>query len=205
MFEWISRQGIFLIYLFLFFNAVFESIFPPYPSDAFVLVFSFLAGRGLYDPYLVYSLTVVGSIIGFMFIYHIGKKYGDDLLMVISRSFLRRVFPLRLVARARRKFRKRGDIVLLLNRFLPGMRAPIGFAAGMSGVNRGKFFIFSAISMLVWNAFLIFVGFYVGASWDEASLFLRNYMVVAGLILAAILIVLIVVYYRRRLRDRKDI
>lgn len=203
MFEWISRQGIFLVYVFLLFNAIFESIFPPYPSDAFVLVFSFLAGRGHYDPYLVYSLTVIGSIIGFMFIYHVGKKYGDDLLAIISRSFLRRIFPLRLIARARRKFRERGDIILLLNRFLPGMRAPIGFAAGMSGVSRGKVFAFSAMSMLVWNAFLIMAGFYVGASWDEASLFLRNYMVAAGLILAAIVIVLIVVYYKRLSRYLK--
>jgi membrane protein DedA with SNARE-associated domain len=205
MFEWISRQGLFYIYLFLFLNAMFESIFPPYPSDAFVLVFSFLAGRGYYDAYLVYSLTVVGSIVGIMLIYHIGMRYGDGLLLFISRSFLRRIFPVRLVDRARKKFRERGDLILLLNRFIPGMRAPIGFAAGMSGVKRSKFFIYIAISVIVWNAFLITVGFYVGASWDEASLFLRNYTVIAALILVVVLIVLTLVYYKKHSRYRKGL
>jgi membrane protein DedA with SNARE-associated domain len=203
MFEWISRQGIFLVYLFLFFNATFESVFPPYPSDAFVLVFAFLAGRGYYNPYLVYSLTVVGSIVGFVLIYHVGEKHGDNLLAIISQSFLRRFFPVRLVARARSKFREKGAVILLLNRFLPGMRAPIGFAAGMSGIDRGKFVVYSAVSVLAWNAFLILAGFYVGASWDEASLFLRNYMVIAVLILVVIAIVLIVMYYRRLSRHRE--
>ncbi len=205
MLEWISRQGLFLIYLFLFLNAMFESIFPPYPSDAFVLVFSFLAGRGYYDPYLVYALTVVGSIVGIMLIYHIGMKYGDGLLLLISRGFLRRVFPVRLVDRARKKFREKGDLILLLNRFIPGMRAPISFAAGMSGIRRNKFFVYSGISVLVWNAFLITVGFYVGASWDEASRFLRNYMVIAVLILAVILVALAVVYYKKHSRYRKGL
>ena len=203
MFEWIIRQGLFLIYVFLFFNAMFESVFPPYPSDAFILVFSFLAGRGYYDPYLLYALTVVGSITGIMLIYQIGMKYGDGLLAFISRSFLRRLFPVRLVDRARKKFRERGDLILILNRFLPGMRAPISFAAGMSGVGRGKFLAYSAISVLVWNAFLITAGFYVGASWDEASLFLRNYMVIAALVLVIIFIILAILYYRKHSRYRK--
>lgn len=205
MLEWISRQGLLLIYVFLFFNAMFESVFPPYPSDAFVLVFSFLAGRGYYNPYLLYTLTVLGSITGIMLIYLIGKKHGDGLLALISRSFLRRVFPVRLVERARKRFRERGDLILILNRFLPGMRAPISFAAGMSGVERGKFLIYSAISVLVWNAFLITAGFYVGASWDEASLFLRNYMVIAALIVAAVVVILAVIYYKKRSRYRKGL
>ena len=205
MFEWISRQGLLLVYVFLFFNAMFESVFPPYPSDAFVLVFSFLAGRGYYNPYLLYALTVLGSITGIMLLYVIGKKHGDGLLAFISRSFLRRIFPVRLVERARKRFRERGDLILILSRFLPGMRAPISFAAGMSGIERVKFLIYSAISVLVWNAFLITAGFYVGASWDEASLFLRNYMVIAALILAAVVVFLAVIYYRKRSRYRKGL
>lgn len=205
MFEWISRQGLLLVYVFLFFNAMFESIFPPYPSDAFVLVFSFLAGRGYYNPYLLYALTVLGSITGIMLLYVIGKKHGDGLLAIISRSFLRRIFPVRLVERARKRFRERGDLVLILNRFLPGMRAPICFAAGMSGIERVKFLIYSAISVLVWNAFLITAGFYVGASWDEASLFLRNYMVIAASVLAGVIVIVAVIYYRKRSRHRKGL
>ncbi|UCF70631.1 MAG: DedA family protein [candidate division WOR-3 bacterium] len=198
MFDWISRQSIIVIYSFLFVNAMFESLCPPYPSDAFVLVFSFLAGRGYCNPYLVYVLTVAGSLAGIMLVYHIGKSHGNRLLAILSHSFLGRLLPVRLIERAKRKFHQRGDIIVLLNRFLPGMRAPIVFAAGIVGIKQHKVFYYSLISALLWNAFLIVAGFYVGATWDQASKFLRNYTVVAALSLIAILLVLTVVYFRRR-------
>lgn len=198
MFEWISKQSTVLIYLFLFANGLIESVFPPYPSDAFVLVFSFLAGRGLYDPYALYFLTCAGSISGIMLIYYLGRSHGDGLLQLFSQSFLGRVFPVRMIERAKTKFSERGDLIVLLNRFLPGMRAPICFAAGMVGIKMVKVFSYSLISVLVWNLFLILVGFYVGVTWDDASRFLRNYTIVAGLIIIGILVVLTIVFFVKR-------
>ena len=198
MLEWISKQGLLLVYLFLFLNSLFESLFPPYPSDAFVLVLSFLAGRGHYDPYMVYILTVAGSITGIMLIYQIGRKYGDRLLEFLARSFLGRIFPVRMIESAKKKFSERGDLIVILNRFLPGMRAPICFAAGIVGIKKSKMFCFSLVSVIVWNAFLVTAGFYVGATWDEASRFLRNYTVIASLILVGILLILTVIYFRKR-------
>jgi membrane protein DedA with SNARE-associated domain len=198
MFEWISARGLVLVYVFLFFNSVFESVFPPYPSDAFVLVFAFLAGQGHYDPYILYGLTTAGSISGIMIIYYVGRKYGDAVLEFFSRSFLGRLFPVRMIEKSKKKFNQRGDLIVLLNRFLPGMRAPICFVAGIVGIKVPKVFLYSLISVLIWNAFLVTVGFYVGATWDEASRFLRNYTIIAGLILIAILILLTIFYFKKR-------
>ncbi len=198
MFDWISRQNEIVIYAFLFLSAAFETVFPPYPSDAFVLVFSFLAGRGLYSPYLLYALTTVGSLTGIMFVHWAARKHGDGLMRFLSGSWLGRLFPLPAVDRLQKKFRERGDAILLLNRFLPGMRAPIIFVAGIVGIGPRRVFCFSLISVLVWNAFLITAGFYVGATWDEASRFLRNYTVVAVAILIVILSILTAVYFRKR-------
>lgn len=198
MFEWLSLRGLLLVYVFLYFNAMFESLFPPYPSDAFVLVFAFLAGQGHYNPYFIYALTACGSVSGIMVIYYIGRKYGDAVLRFFSRSILGRIFPVRMIERAKRKFSQRGDLIVFLNRFLPGMRAPICFAAGIVGIKAFKVFLYSALSVLIWNAFLVIVGFYVGATWDEASRFLRNYTIVAGCILVVILAVLTLLYFRKR-------
>lgn len=198
MFEWISRQSLVVVSAFLFLSAVFESVCPPYPSDAFVLVFAFLAGRGHYNPYWVLGLTVGGSIAGIMFIYDIGRWRGDALLGFLARSFLGRIFPVALIERAKVRFRARGDLILVLNRFLPGMRAPICFAAGMVGIARRKVFIYSLISVIAWNAFLITAGFYVGATWDAASAFLRDYTIGASLFLIVVLVLLTVIYFRKR-------
>lgn len=198
MLEWITSQVLILVYLFLFFNALFESVFPPYPSDAFVLVFAFLAGQGYYDPYVIFGLTTAGSISGIMIIYAVGRRYGGVLLEFFARSFLGRMFPVRLIEHAKKKFSKRGELIVFLNRFLPGMRAPICFAAGMVGIVPLKVFLYSLISVLIWNVFLITVGFYVGATWDQASRFLRNYTIFASTVLIAILLLLTIIYFRKR-------
>ncbi len=202
MFEWLSTREPVIVYLFLFFNSFFESLFPPYPSDAFVLVFAFIAGQGHFNPYLVYVFTVVGSIGGIMILYHLGKSKGNELIQLSSRSFLGKIFPIRLIEKARQKFIQKGDIIVLLNRFLPGMRAPICFAAGIVKIDSKKVFVYSLISVLAWNLFLVMVGFYVGSTWHEASQFLRNYNIIITLILLAILVIFTMLYFKKRKRQR---
>jgi len=200
MFEWLAGRAPILVYLFLVFNSCFESLFPPYPSDAFVLVFAFLAGQGYFNPYLLYLSAVLGALAGIMILYHVGKTRGDALIGFLTKTFLGRIFPLKMIEKAKTSFVKRGDLIVLLNRFLPGMRAPLCFAAGIVKINEKRFFWYSLISVLVWNFFLIMVGFYVGSTWHEAADFLKNYNMIVGLILIAFLAIFTIVYFRKRKR-----
>ncbi len=200
MFEWLTGRAPILVYLFLVFNSCFESLFPPYPSDAFVLVFAFLAGQGYFNPYLLYLSAVLGALAGIMILYHVGKTKGDALIGFLTKTFLGRIFPLKMIEKAKTSFIKRGDLIVLLNRFLPGMRAPLCFAAGIVKIDKKRFFWYSLISVLVWNFFLIMVGFYVGSTWHEAADFLKNYNIIVGLILIAFLVIFTIVYFRKRKR-----
>ena len=198
MFEWLSGRAPIIIYIFLLLNSCFESLFPPYPSDAFVLVFSFLAGQGYFNVYIMYPIIVVGALTGIMILYHIGEKRGDDLIELMARSFLGRIFPVKMIERAKAAFAKRGDLIVLLNRFLPGMRAPLCFAAGIVKIDKKKFFWYSLISVLLWNLFLVIIGFYVGSTWSEAANFLKQYNIIAALVLIILIIIFAVVYFRKR-------
>ncbi len=198
MFEWFSGRAPILVYLFLLFNCCFESLFPPYPSDVFVLVFSFLAGQGHFNIYIMYPFIVIGALTGMMILYYIGEKKGDALLGLMGRSFLDRLFPVRLIEKAKRSFTKRGDLIVLLNRFLPGMRAPLCFAAGIVRINKKKFFWYSLISVLLWNLFLVIIGFYVGSTWGEAANFLKQYNIIVAVVLIVVLVIFTVIYFRKR-------
>jgi membrane protein DedA with SNARE-associated domain len=198
MFEWLSGRAPILVYLFLLFNSCFESLFPPYPSDAFVLVFSFLAGQGHFNVYLMYLFIVVGALTGIMILYHIGEKKGDALLDLMTRSFLGRLFPVKMIERAKTSFLKRGDLIVLFNRFLPGMRAPLCFAAGIVRIDKKKFFWYSLISVLLWNLFLVIIGFYAGSTWAEAANFLKQYNIIVAVILIVLLVIFTVIYFRKR-------
>jgi len=198
MFEWLSTRDPIFIYIFLFFNAFFESIFPPYPSDAFVLVFSFIAGRGSFNPIFVYIFTVLGNICGIMIIYYIGREYGKCLIQTLSRTFFGRLLPIKMIEESKQKFARYGDLIILLNRFFPGMRAPICFTAGIVGIRNIKVFVYALISILIWNLFLVSVGFYIGTTWVEASKFLRNYNIIVTIIMLVCLTVLILVYFLKK-------
>lgn len=200
MLEWLSVQSPIIIYVFLIFNAMVESIFPPYPSDVFVAVIAFSAGQGLFNPYLVYGAACVGSISGIMIVYAVAKYRGDVVIRFVARSFLKKVIPFTMIERARKKFAAHGDIVMLLNRFLPGMRAPLCFAAGIARVETKKMFFYSFVSVLAWNFFLVMISYHIGSSWDQASTFLRNYNILAALVIVIVVIILSFVYYKKRKR-----
>ncbi len=200
MFEWLSTREATLVYAFLIFNSFFESLFPPYPSDAFVLVFAFIAGQGNYNVYFVYLLTVIGSITGIMVLYYVGREKGESVIQLFSQSFLGRIFPVKLIEKAKEKFSVRGDTVMFLNRFLPGMRAPICFAAGVVKFDMKKVFLYCLASVILWNLFLVIAGFYVGSTWHDASQFLRNYNAIITAILIILLIFYTIIFFRKRKR-----
>ncbi len=198
VFSWITGRDPFIVYLFLVCNACVESLFPPYPSDAVVLIFAYLAGRGSFNPVAVYAGTVIGSISGIMILYWLGKKKGERLVHIMTTSWMGRFFPLKMIERAQRAFSRRGTVVVFLNRFLPGMRAPICFAAGMVDVKSTVFFWLSLLSVMLWNLFLVSAGFYVGSSWQEAARFLQQYNLIVTAALIPLAVFLIIMYVRKR-------
>jgi len=198
MLEWLSVQPPLLIYLFLFINGILESGFPPYPSDIIVVVIAFSAGQGNFDPYAVYLTATIGSITGIMIVYAIARCKGNAVIEILAHSRVKKLIPLKMIERAKKKFARHDDIIIILNRFLPGMRAAINVAAGISHVKPRKMFVYSSVSVLFWNLFLVVIGFSVGSSWHEAASFLRNYNIVVTLVLIILLVVFSFVYFRKR-------
>ncbi|KPK73163.1 hypothetical protein AMJ87_02540 [candidate division WOR_3 bacterium SM23_60] len=198
MLEWLSTQNPIVVYVFLIFNAIVESIFPPYPSDAFVAVIAFSAGQGYFNPYVVYVMTCAGSVAGMMILYAVAKCRGDVIIRLVSRSFLKKLIPLAMIERAKKKFATRGDIIMIMNRFLPGMRAALCFAAGIAGVRIRKMFFYSLVSVCAWNLFLILISYHIGSSWEEASTFLRSYNTIVIVVLMVLLGIASFAYFKRR-------
>ncbi|HEX7321294.1 MAG TPA: DedA family protein [bacterium] len=198
MLEWLTGQGKIVAYLLLLACALLESLVPPFPSDIFVLLFAFLAGQGRFDVILIYLAAVTGSICGIMVLYTVGITHGEAVLRLLSKGVLARLVPVDMIARARAKFMQRGDWLLLLNRFLPGARAVIGFTAGLTRLKSGRVFYLSLASVAAWNLFLIIAGFYVGKTWDQASVFLRNYSIGAVVIIVIVLMIITYLYFRKR-------
>ena len=191
-----------LIYLAVFGIAFIENIFPPFPSDVIVAFSGALAAVTEISLPLVIIFAVSGSTTGFIVMYFIGKIAGDKILETGKIKFISpdSVFKIE------NWFRKYGYWLIVANRFLAGTRAIISFFAGMSELNLRKTILLSAVSALIWNLILIFIGFYVGHNLNKISEFITTYnKIVLGIIVLVSIIYIVKILSKKNDKNRKQI
>ncbi len=147
--------------------AALEYLFPPFPGDAVTMLGGFYAVRaGVPIPWVLLAV-MVGSLGGASADYAIGRYAGPRLERLRGGTW--RLFALtpERLALWEERFRRRAPYWLAINRFLPGVRAPIFLAAGLSRVPFSKVILFGGLSTLLWNVGLMAVGVLLGAEAER--------------------------------------
>ena len=196
--KFIMPQHDVVLYAFLFISAVFENVFPPVPGDTVTAFGAFLVGTGRLNYFLVYATTTVGSVVGFVLLFLAGKLLGREFF--IEKDY--KHFSASQIIRAESWFRKWGQILVLANRFFPGIRSVIAIVGGISNLGTFRVFILSFISASIWNLIWIQTGYMLGNNWsivkEKMNDILMRYNYIAGSIIALIVIFLLVYLYRNR-------
>ena len=183
------------MYPMLFVSAFVENIFPLVPGDTVTVLGAYLVGKGTLELIPVIVTTVSGSLVGFMTLYYIAYTKGQAFFA----AHLHRILSEKHVRRAQRWIERYGDRVILINRFLAGLRSTVAVFAGMSGLRPRRVLLYSLVSILVWNGILIYAGFLVGSNWEVVIRFLKTYNRIAWiLILMALFGVAGVVFWKKR-------
>ncbi|MBT8493875.1 MAG: VTT domain-containing protein, partial [Deltaproteobacteria bacterium] len=102
----------------------------------------------------------------------------------------------RLVAR----FERHGSAYLIINRFVPGIRALFFVAAGMAGMKPARVCIYSAISAALWHLGILAAGMALGANLETLRLWVGRYTLAFSVALAAVAAVLLVRWWLGRRR-----
>lgn len=180
------------VYLLLCVSSFLENLVPPIPGDIIMTFGAFLVGTGGINFIGVYLSITLGSLLGFMTLFiagtHIGRRY------FIERDY--RFFRKESIIKAENWFRRYGYFIILLNRFLPGIRSVISIAGGVSGLNRFRVTVLALISCASWNLIWILFGYLLGNNWEMVKarfsvLFLRYNITAAILFVVFILIFMI--------------
>jgi membrane protein DedA with SNARE-associated domain len=164
-------HGAFWFYVFIFLSSFFENFFPPYPGDTVTFVGGYLAGTNHLTFPLVFLSACLGCLTGAMILYLLGKNKGRKIFLkektqVFDRAHLEKV---------ERWFRKYGEKVLILSRFLAGVRSVIALTAGVGNVNLKKMTIYTSISVVLWNSIILFSAFKVQQNWREILRMIQIY------------------------------
>ncbi len=189
-----------LIYLLLGVSAFVENVFPPIPGDTITAFGAFLVGTKRLTFTGVYLSTVLGSLIGFMFLFWLGGLLG-------RRFFLERdywFFKAQDIFKAEEWFRRYGYLLILLNRFLPGVRSVISIAGGISRLKTYRVLSLALVSCAAWNLIWIFLGYVLGSNWEMVKDKMAHIMArynLAVVILFGLMVLLFVI--RKMLRRHR--
>lgn len=192
MTSWIAAYG----YPAVFAAALFETVFPPIPSE---VIFP-LAGYTAYVKTLGIGQAVgmaasgaLGSTVGAIIIYFISFKVGKKAIikfgkrMRISESSLEK---------AESWFERHGELAVFLGRMAPGVRELISIPAGIGRMNLSKFIIFTFLGSLVWSIALTLMGYIAGQAWEQYSEQISSvFSLITIVIVVGLVIVLGIRYY----------
>lgn len=153
-----------LIYLALGISAFVENICPPIPGDTITAFGAFLVGTKRLHFFWVYLSTTLGSLFGFLFLFWIGGLLGRSFFIEKDYRFLKAVD----IIRAEKWFLKYGYLLILFNRFLPGVRSAICLAGGLSKLRASTVVLLAFISCSLWNLIWISAGYMLGSNWQTA-------------------------------------
>ncbi|MEJ5351064.1 MAG: DedA family protein [Melioribacteraceae bacterium] len=196
--SYISTLDKSLIYLIVFFFGFIENLFPPSPSDIVIVLGATLIASSTLSFLPILLLASIGSGIGFIVMYFIGKYLGENLIRNGKLKFIK---PQSL-EKADLWFHKYGYNIILINRFLPGTRAVVSFFAGFHRLKKLRTFIYAFVSSFVWNTLLIMLGMFLGNNIELIDKYLTTYSDIA-LILTLIVVLYFVVRYFVK-KKRKD-
>ncbi len=185
---------ILLAALTIFISAFLEYIIPPYPGDTAILLGYFMAGRGDVPFLVVILASFCGSVIGSFASYYIGYRIGSSYFLLRSRWVARRI------ERLQGWYKRFGGKLLIINRFLPGLRGIFLYTAGMGRLNFCEVAIYSTISNILWLFLIGYVGLSVGTKWEDVKQLFEGYTKILGIIfiVAFLLIIIRRIYLIRR-------
>jgi membrane protein DedA with SNARE-associated domain len=158
----------------------------PVPGETVLILAAVYAGTGRLNIVLVGLLGFVGALLGDNIGFAIGHFGGRPLLDRYGRFIF--LTPDR-VARATGFFDRHGGWIIIVARFVEGLRQANGIIAGMSGIHWAKFLVFNAIGAALWVAVWASVGYLSGSHintiYDTATRYSTYVAIALGALLLA--------------------
>jgi membrane protein DedA with SNARE-associated domain len=143
-----------------------ETVFPPIPSEAVLPLAGYFVERGEFAFVGVVVTSTAGSVLGALLLYEAARHGGRPFAM----RFLRvaRLDEAKL-DQAERWFDRRGTLIVLLGRCVPGMRSLVSLPAGLLRMPRWRYLLLTLLGSAVWNTALVGAGFLLGSQWERVS------------------------------------
>jgi membrane protein DedA with SNARE-associated domain len=160
----------------------------PVPGETVLILAAVYAGAGRLNIVVVALLGFLGAVIGDNIGFAVGHYGGRPLVDRWGRYIF--LTPQR-VDRATAFFQRHGGKIIIVARFIEGLRQANGIIAGISGMHWTRFLAFNALGAALWVAVWTSVGYASGSHiesvYDTASKY-SVYLIIAFGVFVAVLI-----------------
>jgi membrane-associated protein len=145
--------------------------FPFLPGDSLLFAMGlFIAGENVdvfpgppgVDLAAALVLFTIAAFGGNVAGYEIGRKLGPPLYERDGRVLKQKYFD-----QTRAFFDRHGNKALVIGRFVPFVRTYVTVVAGVTRMDRGRFFLWSLIGAVLWVLSITLAGFFLGAAFPS--------------------------------------
>ncbi|GLY06005.1 MULTISPECIES: DedA family protein [Actinoplanes] len=178
---------------------VVESFGVPAPGQTIMVAAAIYAGYGRMDIWLVALISFLTAVIGDNIGYWIGLRGGRKAVHRWGKYIF--ITPKRL-EQAEQFFARRGNRIIVVARFIDGLRQLNGVIAGITKMPWKTFTLYNAIGAALWVGFWTTVAYQLGANIVTLMEHAHRYRWIAiGVVVAAVAIY--VTFHVRHVRRRR--
>ncbi|MEM7818413.1 MAG: DedA family protein [Candidatus Aenigmatarchaeota archaeon] len=169
-----------------------ETLFAPLPSEIVLPFAGYLAYINNSYFLLIISIIVgaLGNTLGSLPLYYLGylgrglvKKYGKYFFISEKRLKI-----------AEKWFNNNSFLTIFIFRFVPGFRSLISIPAGIFKTKMKLYLLLTFLGFLIWNSFLVSLGFFLGEYWEKSLEYSREIEIIAIVFVLVVIIYLILKY-----------
>ena len=175
--------------------AFLDSVIPIVPGETTVILGGVAAGAGDQSLLLVIAAGAAGAFLGDNCAYLIGRRFNP----FIQRRAAHREKTKRRLEWADEQIRKRGGLLLITARFIPGGRTIITISCGLTHQPWAWFASWVAVAAVIWASYAACLGAIFGSTFDHTVAFLLAF----GTALS-ITIIIEIVRHQRAKRSTDD-
>ncbi|MBK5258501.1 MAG: DedA family protein [Thermoanaerobaculia bacterium] len=163
-------------------------------GEAILIAAGFFAERGYLNIVWVGIVAFLGSYVGHVFWFWLGRAHGVRILDRFPK--MRQSF-----GKGIRLFERYGPAAIIITQWLYGLRITCAVIVGISKISVAKFLFYEAVSCAIWTAVITALGYYFGRA-IEGVLGRVEHIEKYGL--AAIVVIALSVWLYHRAKERRE-
>lgn len=163
MTHFVSHYGLWVV-----FGVVFLEVagLPFIPGETALIAAAALASQGKGNIAAILALAFAAAVLGALVAYEIGRRWGKQLLT--RWAWFERVTQ-KGIEKSEKFFDDHGSKAVFLGRFVPVVRATLGWMAGVGEMRFASFLLWNVLGAAAWSCLIGLLAYYLGAAVINAA------------------------------------